>query len=103
MLKLLSDTWTLDELIASIGNVDRASAVKSLATWVNMGVLKEAEENVFVLLENVEEGSEMKDVGPPGMFTFFVPIFCIRAYIGGVYSYPLRDCRSRPKYPATAS
>ncbi|TFK26875.1 ubiquitin-protein ligase [Coprinopsis marcescibilis] len=52
------DTWVVDDLLASLGNVDRASVVKALATWVNMGVLKEAEENVFVLLEVAEEIDE---------------------------------------------
>ncbi|EAU93610.2 ubiquitin-protein ligase [Coprinopsis cinerea okayama7 len=58
------DTWTLEEMLGVIGKVDRASAIKALATWVNMGVLKEAEENVFVLLEREEEG-EPRELAVP--------------------------------------
>lgn len=58
------DIWTLDELIHSVGSVDRSAAVKALTTWVNMGVLKEHVENSFVLLERAEEGVEMSDIQP---------------------------------------
>lgn len=49
--------WTLDELIPRVGSVDRNSALKALATWVDMGVLKEDTENSFRLLEVAEEAS----------------------------------------------
>lgn len=37
--------------------MDRSSALKALATWVNLGVLKEDTENSFRLLERAEEVS----------------------------------------------
>jgi anaphase-promoting complex subunit 2 len=47
--------WTLDELMPAVGSVARSAAVKALATWVDMGVLKEDPENTFILLEKKEE------------------------------------------------
>ena len=47
--------WTLEDLIASVGSIDRGAAIKALSTWVDHGVLKEDPENTFVLLEKVEE------------------------------------------------
>jgi anaphase-promoting complex subunit 2 len=44
----------MDELIASVGAVDRTAALKALLTWVDKGVLKEDSENVFRLLEVAE-------------------------------------------------
>ncbi|EGO24136.1 hypothetical protein SERLADRAFT_416324 [Serpula lacrymans var. lacrymans S7.9] len=49
------DVWTLDELISRVGPINRNMASKALATWVDMGVLKEDEENIFRLLEIAEE------------------------------------------------
>ena len=49
------DKWTLGELIAGVGDIDRSAAFKALVTWVNMGVLKENPENMFVLLGRAEE------------------------------------------------
>ncbi|KAI9573680.1 hypothetical protein HD554DRAFT_2167242 [Boletus coccyginus] len=49
------DTWTVDELISRVGTVSRSAALKSLATWVGMRVLKEDNENVFKLLSEGEE------------------------------------------------
>ncbi|KAG9315870.1 hypothetical protein JVU11DRAFT_3519 [Chiua virens] len=49
------DTWTIDELISSVGTVSRSAALKSLATWVDMRVLKEESENVFKLLSVAED------------------------------------------------
>lgn len=46
--------WTLDALIPRVGSVDRSSALKALATWVDLGVLKEDTENSFRLLEVAE-------------------------------------------------
>lgn len=50
-----ADVWTMDELITGVGSVDRTAALKALITWVDLGVLKEDEENVFRLLEVAEE------------------------------------------------
>ncbi|KAF6754957.1 hypothetical protein DFP72DRAFT_898132 [Ephemerocybe angulata] len=47
------DTWSLEY-----------SAVKALATWANMGVIKEQNENTFVLLEQAEDGAEMREMAP---------------------------------------
>ncbi|KAF5335326.1 hypothetical protein D9611_011711 [Ephemerocybe angulata] len=58
------DTWSLEELIKAVGGVDRSSAVKALGTWANMGVIKEQNENTFVLLEQAEDGAEMREMAP---------------------------------------
>ncbi|KAG8214513.1 hypothetical protein J3R82DRAFT_9571 [Butyriboletus roseoflavus] len=49
------DMWTVDELILRVGTVSRSTALKSLATWVNMRILKEDREHVFKLLSVREE------------------------------------------------
>ncbi|KAG1748586.1 hypothetical protein EDB19DRAFT_2022764 [Suillus lakei] len=49
------DVWTVDELVLRSGSVNRNAAVKALATWVDMHVLKEDSEGVFRLL-SVAEG-----------------------------------------------
>ncbi|KZT73754.1 hypothetical protein DAEQUDRAFT_754204 [Daedalea quercina L-15889] len=59
------DTWTVDELIARVGSVDRSAAIKSLTTWVDMGVLKEEISNQYVLLEVAEDGSSVSTGGAP--------------------------------------
>ncbi|KAJ7274011.1 hypothetical protein C8J57DRAFT_1062796 [Mycena rebaudengoi] len=51
------NVWSMDELIAGVGAVDRTAALKALLTWVDLGVLKEDEENVFRLLEVTEEAA----------------------------------------------
>lgn len=51
------DTWTVDELMSRVGAVSRSAALKALATWVDMHVLKEDNENVFRLLSTAEEPS----------------------------------------------
>lgn len=48
------DEWTVQELVATIGSVERPAVVKSLATWVEHGVLKEDSPSIFQLL-NVAE------------------------------------------------
>ena len=53
--------WTLEDLISSVGSIDRGAAIKALSTWVDHGVLKEDPENTFILLEKAEEGDP--DVG----------------------------------------
>ena len=47
--------WTLEDLISSVGSIDRVAAIKALSTWVDLGVLKEDPENTFILLEKAEE------------------------------------------------
>lgn len=47
----------MDELIAGVGSVDKAAALKALLTWVDLGVLKEDGEGTFRLLEVAEEPS----------------------------------------------
>ncbi|KAF9220918.1 hypothetical protein BS17DRAFT_713130 [Gyrodon lividus] len=49
------NTWTVDELVSRVGTVSRSAALKALATWVDMHVLKEDSENVFRLLSLAEE------------------------------------------------
>ncbi|KAG1780495.1 hypothetical protein EV702DRAFT_1193970 [Suillus placidus] len=49
------DVWTVDELVLRSGSINRNAAVKALATWVDMHVLKEDSEGVFRLL-SVAEG-----------------------------------------------
>ncbi|KIJ17647.1 hypothetical protein PAXINDRAFT_72256 [Paxillus involutus ATCC 200175] len=51
------NTWTVDELMSRVGAVSRSAALKALATWVDMHVLKEDNENVFRLLSIAEEPS----------------------------------------------
>ncbi|OSX59891.1 hypothetical protein POSPLADRAFT_1149567 [Postia placenta MAD-698-R-SB12] len=51
------DLWTVDELIARVGSVDRTSALRALMTWAEMGVLKEDGDNRYRLLEVAEDGS----------------------------------------------
>jgi anaphase-promoting complex subunit 2 len=46
----------LEDLISSVGSIDRGAAIKALSTWVDHGVLKEDPENTFILLEKAEEG-----------------------------------------------
>lgn len=48
------DVWTVDELVLRSGSVNRNAAVKALATWVDMHVLKEDSEGVFRLLSVAE-------------------------------------------------
>lgn len=47
----------MDDLIPRVGAVDRSMALKALATWVDLGVLKEDTENSFRLLEIAEEAA----------------------------------------------
>jgi len=49
------NVWSMDELISGVGSVDRATALKSLITWVDLGVLKEENEDTFRLLEIAED------------------------------------------------
>ncbi|KAF8059585.1 hypothetical protein FPV67DRAFT_362380 [Lyophyllum atratum] len=49
--------WSVDDLIAGVGSVDRSAALNALLTWVDLGVLKEDTEGTFRLLEVAEEPS----------------------------------------------
>ena len=51
--------WTLEDLIASVGSIDRGAAIKALSTWVDHGVLKEDPESTFILLEKAEGDSDV--------------------------------------------
>ena len=44
----------MEDLISSVGSIDRAAAIKALSTWVDYGVLREDAENTFILLERAE-------------------------------------------------
>lgn len=53
----------MDELIEGVGAVDRTAALKALITWIDLGVLKEDEENTFRLLEVTEEAGPSSRIG----------------------------------------
>ncbi|KZT12088.1 ubiquitin-protein ligase [Laetiporus sulphureus 93-53] len=57
------DSWTVDELIAQVGSVERAAALKALATWVDLGVLKDRGGGNYILSEIAE------DIAEPGAKT----------------------------------
>lgn len=48
-------TWAFDDLLEAVGSVSKSALIKALATWIELGVLKEDPENVFVLLDRKEE------------------------------------------------
>ncbi|KAF7348133.1 Anaphase-promoting complex subunit 2 [Mycena sanguinolenta] len=54
----------MDELIEGVGAVDRTAALKALITWIDLGVLKEDEENTFRLLEVAEEAGPSSRTAP---------------------------------------
>lgn len=55
LLMLLSlDTWTVADLATDL-KVPQAAALKALTTWLDLGVLKEEDMNVYKLLEVAEE------------------------------------------------
>ena len=65
--------WTINELIAGVGSVDRTAAVKALLTWVDLGVLKE-DGDTFRLLEVAEEQSGVRETSRAGaIVVFFYP------------------------------
>jgi anaphase-promoting complex subunit 2 len=47
--------WQFDDLVKAVGSLNRGVVIKALATWVDLGVLKEEPENAFVLLEREEQ------------------------------------------------
>ena len=64
-----ADEWSMDELIAQVGSVDRAAARKALMTWVDLGVLKE-DGATWKLLERAEAGSAPSNVTASRSGTF---------------------------------
>lgn len=46
--------WTVAELIAKIGSIERPAALKALTTWVELGVLKEDTPDHYRLLKVAE-------------------------------------------------
>lgn len=75
----VTDVWTVDELVLRSGSVNRNAAVKALATWVDMHVLKEDSEGVFRLL-SVTEGptpGSRPQAPKPGSFIFRRSMFLI--------------------------
>lgn len=64
------DEWTIQELVATIGSIERPTAVKALATWAELGVIKEDSPSIFRLL-NIAEEEEMPSrpaQRQPGLF-----------------------------------
>jgi len=57
LIELFSERaiWKLDDLVKAAGSLNRGVVIKALATWVELGVLKEDPENTFVLLESEEQ------------------------------------------------
>ncbi|TFK52323.1 ubiquitin-protein ligase [Heliocybe sulcata] len=51
------DRWSVDELIAQMGRIDRPSVSKGLLVLVDLGILKEEETDNYRLLEIAEEPS----------------------------------------------
>ena len=82
----------LEELIAEVGGIDRSAAFKALVTWVNMGVLKEDPENMFVLLERAEEDMSGKrspeewGVSMGMLLATYLSIHWVLALIGGGFN-----------------
>lgn len=58
MSSSMLDTWTVDELVARVGSIDRTAALKGLLAWVDRGVLKEHEGEKFILLETADSSGE---------------------------------------------
>jgi len=60
-----------------VGDIDWSAAFKALVTWVNLGVLKENPENMFVLLERVEDVSGKRTPEEWGVSagTFWLPTY----------------------------
>lgn len=49
------DVWTVDDLIAALGSIDRSAAIRALSTWVELGVLKEDSKDQYRLLKSQAE------------------------------------------------
>ncbi|KAI0670871.1 ubiquitin-protein ligase [Trametes maxima] len=48
------DTWTVDELATELKSVEKTAILKALTTWIDLGVIKEGDENKYILLEIAE-------------------------------------------------
>ncbi|THH27993.1 hypothetical protein EUX98_g6192 [Antrodiella citrinella] len=59
------ETWTVAELIAEVGNVDRMMALKAVSTWVNLGVLQEQETDQYKLLNVAEPEDALARIRAP--------------------------------------
>ena len=63
---LAIDQWSVDELSQKLnGSMDRTTIVKALATWIDLGVLKDEGSDSYRLLNTAEEGS--RSAARPGM------------------------------------
>ena len=63
---LAIDQWSVDELSQQLsGSMDRTTIVKALATWIDLGVLKDEGSDSYRLLNTAEEGS--RSAARPGM------------------------------------
>ena len=74
ILELFStkDTWTVADL-ASEMKLEKAVVRKALSTWVEQGVLKEADTEVYELLEVAEAApSGSKPAARSGVFDLFL-------------------------------
>jgi hypothetical protein len=79
----VTDVWTVDELVLRSGSVNRNAAIKALATWVDMHILKEDSEGVFRLL-SVTEGptpGSRPQAPKPGSFIFRRSISLLLTFI----------------------
>jgi anaphase-promoting complex subunit 2 len=53
------DVWSVNGLLSSVGSsVDRTSVIRALNTWIDLGVLKEGDNDEYTLLEVIEEGAQ---------------------------------------------
>ncbi|KAJ7927180.1 hypothetical protein B0H13DRAFT_1598935, partial [Mycena leptocephala] len=63
--------WTMGGLMEDVGTVDRTAALKALITWIDLGVLKEDEENTFRPLEVAEAAQPPSRIGQYLHLPFF--------------------------------
>ena len=64
ILRLPSDEWSVPDLIAKLGTIERPAAIKALTTWIELGVLKEDSVDHYRLLKTAEPlGTTGKAVG----------------------------------------
>ena len=62
--KYIADIWTVNELIDKVGSVDKMAALRALTTWVDLGVLKEEDDEQFRLLNVAEDASSSSRIAP---------------------------------------
>lgn len=60
-----ADEWTVADLTAKLGTIERPAAIKALATWVELGVLKEDAPDKYRLLKNAEAPSASRAARQP--------------------------------------